>query len=76
MEVCKKQSSYILLTASHGINARKTDDIENTIVDRKKRTSITFRKVRKAEHCFCQYQAQCDSWLTVHKGSFLLLSQR
>eukprot|EP01127_Copromyxa_protea_P019331 TRINITY_DN623_c0_g2_i1.p1 TRINITY_DN623_c0_g2~~TRINITY_DN623_c0_g2_i1.p1 ORF type:complete len:593 (-),score=135.34 TRINITY_DN623_c0_g2_i1:13-1680(-) len=54
---------------SHGINARKTDTIGNSIIERKKRISLTFRKVRDVEHCSCQYQAQCNSWLSEFKGS-------
>lgn len=56
------------LTFSHGINARKTDNVDNVILERNKRTSITFRKVRQEKDCHCHYQAQCDSWLTTHKG--------
>jgi len=54
---------------SHGINARKTDELDNKIIERQRRISITFRKVRQEEQCTCKYQAQCDSWLKTLKGS-------
>eukprot|EP01127_Copromyxa_protea_P019330 TRINITY_DN623_c0_g1_i1.p1 TRINITY_DN623_c0_g1~~TRINITY_DN623_c0_g1_i1.p1 ORF type:complete len:587 (-),score=140.48 TRINITY_DN623_c0_g1_i1:24-1784(-) len=54
---------------SHGICGRKSDTIGNVNVERKKRISLTFRKVRDVEHCDCKYQAQCNSWVSEFKGS-------
>eukprot|EP01125_Pyxidicula_operculata_P019315 TRINITY_DN6997_c0_g1_i1.p1 TRINITY_DN6997_c0_g1~~TRINITY_DN6997_c0_g1_i1.p1 ORF type:complete len:597 (-),score=136.12 TRINITY_DN6997_c0_g1_i1:303-2093(-) len=62
--ILTKQARYCW---SHGINPRKTDVIDNKLVDREKRISLTFRKVRTGE-CDCPYKAQCDSWLTTYKG--------
>eukprot|EP01124_Arcella_intermedia_P004748 TRINITY_DN1271_c0_g2_i2.p1 TRINITY_DN1271_c0_g2~~TRINITY_DN1271_c0_g2_i2.p1 ORF type:complete len:577 (-),score=146.76 TRINITY_DN1271_c0_g2_i2:43-1677(-) len=53
---------------SHGIPARKTDLIDGALVERKKRVSLTFRKVR-ASPCNCPYHAQCDSWLSTPVGT-------
>lgn len=44
----------------HSISLRKIDRVENSVKARKRRISLTFRKVREGE-CACPYIAFCDS---------------
>eukprot|EP01089_Gocevia_fonbrunei_P020808 TRINITY_DN7829_c0_g4_i1.p1 TRINITY_DN7829_c0_g4~~TRINITY_DN7829_c0_g4_i1.p1 ORF type:complete len:507 (+),score=67.14 TRINITY_DN7829_c0_g4_i1:300-1820(+) len=48
---------------AHGITPRKTDEVEGELHKRKKRISLTFRKIRDSQKCEnCQFPAQCDTW--------------
>ena len=47
----------------HGISARKWDLICGEVVQRGRRVSLTFRKVKKDGVCRCAYPYQCDSQL-------------
>lgn len=44
----------------HSIALRKIDRVEDNIFFRKRRISLTFRKIRKGE-CNCPYVQFCDS---------------
>lgn len=44
----------------HSIALRKIDRVEDNIYFRKRRLSLTFRKIRQGE-CTCPYVACCDS---------------
>ena len=47
---------------THGIARRARDrNPEGTIVQRQRRVSFTFREVREAFECKCDYEALCDS---------------
>lgn len=46
----------------HSIPLRKVDLIEDTIKSRKKRISLTFRKVRNEFDCKCVFTSKCDSY--------------
>ena len=45
---------------THGIASRTTDQINDKIIRRKKRVSITFREVIKGP-CICKWNLLCDS---------------
>ena len=46
---------------THGINVRNTDLIDNKIIKRKNRTSLTFRKILNNKNCKCSYTNYCDT---------------
>lgn len=58
--VLKGESRYLWM---HGIASRKTDLLNGLLVERGRRISVTFRKVRIGQPCECSYFAQCDSML-------------
>ena len=44
----------------HSIAARKVDRLENELLFRRTRYSLTFRKTKKDPNCDCKYQKFCD----------------
>jgi alkylated DNA repair protein alkB family protein 8 len=45
---------------THSIALRKLDRVQDKLIFRKRRFSLTFRKIRKSE-CSCPYVKQCDT---------------
>ena len=45
---------------THGISCRKIDRVDNEIVSRSRRVSLTFRKIKHTP-CTCPYYFYCDS---------------
>lgn len=45
---------------THGISCRKVDKVDNEIVHRSRRLSLTFRKIKHTP-CQCPYYFYCDS---------------
>ena len=46
----------------HSIADRKTDVVDDVVVRRSRRVSITFRKVRRGNPaCVCMYERLCDT---------------
>ena len=44
----------------HGITGRKVDKIDGSFVYRRRRISLTFRKI-KYDECACRFYFYCDS---------------
>lgn len=53
-------SSDVRFVWEHSISLRKLDRVENNVYFRKRRISLTFRKVRLGE-CSCSHVSYCDS---------------
>jgi alkylated DNA repair protein alkB family protein 8 len=60
---------------THGISERKSDLVDNTVLKRGLRVSLTLRRVR-TQPCTCQYKALCDSWLADPSSALLPAGQQ
>lgn len=47
----------------HSISSRKIDRLENDLLFRRTRLSLTFRKTSEKPHCDCPYHKFCDFWI-------------